>query len=129
MFEDLACALRLGGYWLRSGGAEGADSAFELGASFMKPGTGRHGRARIFRADDATPMAIEMARRHHPCWGLCDTYARRLHGRNAMIILGPELNEPVKFVLCWTPDEEKGGTALGIRIARARGIPVVNFAR
>ena len=45
-----------------------------------------------------------------------------------MIILGERLSEPVKFVLCHTPDgKDTGGTGLGIRIAKSRGIPVFNL--
>ena len=106
---------------LRSGGAQGADSAFEHGA-FASCNT------EIFHAVHATPAAIEMAANYHPAWDKCGQYARQLHGRNAMIILGPTLRTPVKFVICWTPRGElSGGTAMGIRIAEDFGIPVYNL--
>jgi hypothetical protein len=104
-------------YILRSGGAEGADQAFERGAKNLN----------IFRAPDATPDAIELASKFHPAWHLCSDYAQKLLGRNAQIILGPNLDDPVQFVICYCEDETKGGTSLGIRIARDSDIPVYNF--
>lgn len=110
------------GYILRSGGAEGADTAFEDG----------EGEKVILKADDATLQAIEVARAYHPAWEKCNWHAKKLHGRNAMIILGDDINDEdmwVKFVLCWTPpDVPYGGTKLGMRIAKDFGIPVFNLA-
>jgi hypothetical protein len=58
--------------------------------------------------------------------------------RNSHQILGVGLNDPVAFVICWTPDgaeherecgPKTGGTGQAIRLASRRGIPVVNLAR
>lgn len=117
LLTDLAIDLDKQGYVLRSGGAKGADLAFEMGASHRQ----------ILRAKDATPEAIEIASRFHPAWGWCNDYARRLHGRNVMIVLGKDLFSHVDFVSCWTADEERGGTSLGIRVARHYNIPVYNY--
>ena len=63
-------------------------------------------------------------------WQRCGRAARAMHTRNVEIILGYELDSPVKFLLCWTPGgRETGGTALGIRVARANGVPVYNLAK
>ncbi len=119
----LATKLRDTGWTLRSGGAKGADTAFERAAGAIKE---------IFKADDATPEAIELASQFHPAWGRCTDYVRKLHGRNAMIILGSDLITPVQFVMCWTPGGAygvmpRGGTALGMRIAQGNGISVKNL--
>jgi hypothetical protein len=46
-----------------------------------------------------------------------------------MIILGHDLDTPVEFVICWTyKGNLKGGTALGMKIAAAHGIPIYNLA-
>ncbi len=116
--ESMGLYLSKRGFHLRSGGADGADTAFQRGSQ---------GNCTIFRANQATPGAIELASQFHPAWDRCDDYARKLHGRNSMIILGQNLDWPVKFVVCHAQDEEKGGTALGIRIARAYNIPVFNM--
>lgn len=108
-------------FTLRSGGAKGADTAFAKGAK----------RSIILRPHHATEAAIEMASKYHPAWHNCNDYVRKLHGRNAQIILGENLDSPVLFVLCWTPKgNEVGGTALGIRIAKDKvnNIPVFNLA-
>jgi hypothetical protein len=104
---------------LISGGAEGADRAFERGCK---------GSYQIYRAHDATAPAIELASRYHPAWNRCTDFTKKLHGRNSMIILGADLNDPVKFVVCYTPDgKDTGGTGLGIRIATAYNIPIINL--
>jgi hypothetical protein len=108
-------------YILRSGGAVGADQAFAA----KLPDEAKV----ILKAKDATPAAIELAGTIHPAWNLCDDYARKLHGRNCMIILGPNLDEPVEFVVCWQdPYMDRGGTRLGMRLAESRGISVYNLA-
>lgn len=108
------------GWTLHSGGAIGADSAFAVGA-----GT----RLRIFGANHATGAAEEIASRFHPNWAACKPFARALHGRNVLILLGEKLCEPVEFVLAWTPfNRDVGGTGNAIRIAQGFGIPVFNLA-
>lgn len=116
----IAVRLSVSGYTLRSGGARGADSAF---ANVVSPE-----RKEIFGAADATKAAMAIAAKHHPAWQNCDELARKLHGRNAMIIMGAKLNKPVDFVVCWTPDGiDAGGTGLGMRIAWSLKIPVYNL--
>ena len=106
------------GYTLRSGGAIGSDKAFQAGSI----------NSEIFRPNDATPAAIELAGKFHPAWHNCNNYVRKLHGRNSQIILGRELNIKVNFVACWTYGGNKnGGTALGMRIAEHYEIPIYNL--
>lgn len=106
-------------YTLRSGGAEGADIAFQQGAG---------NNHEIFRANDATAHAMAYSSKLHPNWNRCSPFARKLHGRNAMIVLGKQLDKPVKFVMCYTTDGRlAGGTAQGIRIALYNNIPVYNL--
>lgn len=106
------------GYQLRSGGAIGADTAFARGATDKV----------IYRPEHATPESINMASQFHPAWDKCNDYARKLHGRNALIIMGDDLSSPVDLVVCYTNlGQLIGGTALGIRIANYYGIPVLNM--
>lgn len=119
----LASKLANDGYCLRSGRAIGADTAFEEGC--ILDANGPH---ELFVANDATPESIDMARHYHPTWCVCKPYARNLHGRNAMIILGAKLNTPVSFVICWTPDGlDTGGTGLAMRIAAKHNIRIINL--
>lgn len=115
----LAEKLRKRGYILRSGGAEGADTAFADGAGTDKL---------VYRPNQATRESIDIAMANHPNPVACKDYVRRLHGRNTLIVLGPDLKTLADFVICWTPGGETiGGTGLGIRIAKSYGIPVYNL--
>lgn len=124
------------GYNLRSGGAAGADEAFENGVNiaFAK----EHGadvmsadcfrRKEILRPKHATIKAIEIAMEVHPAPQHCNDYVRKLHGRNVMIILGEDLITPVEFVMAWTPGGKTlGGTGLGLRLAERERIKVYNL--
>lgn len=122
----LADQLAKCGWTLRSGGAKGADTAFEQGASkkdiFLPTG-------------DIPDEAFEIAAKYHPTWGGLKSYVKRLHARNVQQILGANLECKVKFVVCWTPDgaetettKETGGTGQAIRIANAYFVPVFNLA-
>jgi len=106
---------------LRSGGAGGADQAFEAGF-------GSRGPKEIFYADDATVQCIQLASKYHPAWDKCSNYAKKLHGRNMMILLGRMLDTPVKFVVCYTEGAQiKGGTGQALRYAKENGIPITNL--
>lgn len=109
------------GYTLTSGGANGCDFAFQMGAA------GNHCIYRPEMIPD-NHASLEHAAQYHPAWHKCSAYVKRLHARNSIILLGEALNAPVKFVICLTPDGlDSGGTGQGIRIARAYNIPVFNL--
>lgn len=127
LMTQIASKLDTMGYILRSGGAKGADSAFERGAITKQ----------IFYAKDATQAAINIAAQLHPKWNACSPFAKRLHGRNAFQVLGPNLNDPSEFLICWTPDgcvrhEDRryttGGTGTAISIASTYGVSVHNLS-
>jgi hypothetical protein len=58
----------------------------------------------------------------------CD-FARNAHGRNVMIILGRNMDTPVKFVAYLKKDSElkvlDGGTGVALRIAEYYNIPTI----
>ena len=110
------------GYVLRSGGADGADKAFESG---VKDPANKI----ILRPKQSTKEAEAIAEQIHPMWSACNDHARKLHGRNVQIVLGEKLDQPADFVLAWTPDgKERGGTRTGLVLAQQRGIPTYNLA-
>lgn len=110
------------GFTLRSGGAEGADKAFEVGV--IDPS-----KKVIFRPKHCNKAAEEIASKVHPAWGACTDYAKHLHGRNAMIVLGLNLDSPSEFVVAWTFDgKNRGGTRTALVLAKRRGIPTFNLA-
>ena len=115
---------------LRSGAAEGADTAFENGAGGLKE---------IFTASSHIPQeAMDTVERYHPAPDYLTPYVKKLMARNAMQIFGANMNTPVSFVICWTPDgangtskptsRVSGGTGQAIRIAAANNIEVLNLA-
>lgn len=117
--RGLGTYLRERGYWLRSGGAKGADSAFEWSAGHSK---------RIYRPSDATPEAMKLAAKYHPNWSRCSPAAKALHARNGFQVLGDNLGDPSLFVACWTKDGmASGGTGQALRIAADYDIPIFNL--
>jgi len=117
--SQIAHQLWLLNYTLYSGGAQGADQAFEAGS---------HGRNRIWRPKDVTDEAIDLAKKFHPNWNALKPAGKLLIARNGFQVLGPNLVSPVKFIVCWTKDGgPSGGTGQAIRIAQNYGIKVYNL--
>jgi len=122
------------GLVLRSGGASGADMAFESGVKdpsnreIYLPWKGFNmNYSNLYGVDNA---ALEMAAKFHPAWDECSTGARELHARNCYQVLGRDLATPSRFIVCWTKGGKiTGGTAQAWRIANANNIPVFNLAR
>lgn len=110
------------GWILRSGGARGADKAFEEGVRKD------HMKEIYLPTGEITSEALDLAQSFHPSWESCDDYARKLHARNGYIALGKDLNSPVDFGVCWTPGGKiSGGSGQALRILSSRGIPVFNL--
>ena len=125
------------GWHLHSGGAHGADTAFAGGAPAGRrilylPWREYNGHAgpdcRVL-SPSVLDACTDLAARHHPAWDRCSQAVRKLHARNAGLLLGARLDRPVDAVVCWTCDggAVTGSTGMGIRIAEARGIPVLNL--
>ena len=79
------------------------------------------------RLDALAPIAAAL----HPAWNRCSPAVRKLHARNAAILLGPDPGRPVpvRAAVCWTEGgRAQGGTGMAIRIAQAHGIPVLDMA-
>lgn len=113
------------GYTLRSGGAVGADKAFEQGCDLVG------GQKEIFYADQNIPIWADLFTNHfHPAPDRLGEYPRKLMSRNAMQILGGDGDTPVQFVVCWTKGGKLvGGTAQAIRIADWVNVPVFNLGQ
>ena len=129
---------------LRSGAAQGADTAFEDGAKAHDP----NARQEIYlpwvgfnhHPSDLHPRNIpfsqaemDLSAQMHPAWDKCSPSARLLHQRNLRQLVGCQAvcGEQVvasKFVVCWTENGlMKGGTSQALRIAQACNIPIINF--
>ena len=127
------------GYILRSGGANGADLAFETLISDKKE---------IYLPwknfnDSLSPLysvskeAFELASTLHPNWKSLSEGAKKLMARNCYQILGANLDTPSAVVICWTPDgctshssrtSKTGGTGQAISLASLYDIPIYNLA-
>lgn len=122
-----------GGHTLRSGGAAGADEAFEKGCVekdgameiYLPWRSFRHNQSPLF---GSCKESRQIAKDFHPNWPILGGPARDFMGRNTYQILGKDLKTPTGFVLCWTPDGKSvGGTSQAIRLAQAHDIPVLNL--
>lgn len=156
LMEDIAFKLAQKGYILRSGAAGGADTAFQSGAmryaweqadsysgikslgciyipwkSFTKYED--HWKDWYHVLDNMTTkiQAYKLAERIHPAWEKCSVGAKALHARNTFQILGPNLNNPSSFLICWAQVDKhgniKGGTATAWNLAKAHGVPCFNL--
>ncbi|HWL51816.1 MAG TPA: hypothetical protein VNQ90_05245 [Chthoniobacteraceae bacterium] len=135
LMEHTAAHLAGRGLTLRSGGAPGADAAFERGCDRA------HGKKEIFlpwKEFNGHPspyfcpprQAEVLASFMHPNWASCTPAARKLHARNCQQVCGLRLDDPVGFVLFWAPEEGgkvKGGTATAVSLARELDIPTYNL--
>ena len=144
--ERLGANLYNAGYILRSGGAPGADQAFEWGVAlqvidnfdwpaeiYLPWGTFQHGNRSWInpRRTEPQPEAYEIAERYHPAWKYLKPWGKKFHARNVHQVLGYDVTNPVLsvFVACWTKDAKGGGgTGQAIRIAKAYDVPVYDFA-
>lgn len=121
-------------YILRSGGANGADKAFEKGVpkgsdkEIYLPWIRFNGNQSILY--DVGPEVMDLAAKFHPAWTQLSRHAKRLIARNGYQVLGKNLETPSKFVVCWTPGGKlTGGTAQAIRIAIYYKIPIFNLGK
>jgi hypothetical protein len=122
IMRQFAMTMAFGGWTLRSGGAIGADKAFEDGCGIVR------GPKEIYYPGDANDAAMVMAEAIHPAWHRCSDYIRKLHARNCFQVLGRDLRTPSKFLICWTLNgEDIGGTRTAIVLARNYGIDVFNL--
>ncbi len=120
------------GVVLRSGGADGADTAFENGASvslkeiylpwkYFNKNTSR-------LCGPYSAQHLEMARRFHPAWDRLSQGAQKLMVRNVAQIFGMDFQKRSNLVICWTKDgQASGGTGQALRMARAFEIPIINL--
>lgn len=139
---EIAKTLAYNGYSLRSGGADGADSAFEMGASQISkvPGVyeeiylpwahfnGNNSELILNNMDNAD-KAKAIAATFHPVWDRLSPVARKFHARNSYQVLGANLKTPSLFIICWTPNAKGGGgTGQALRLAKAYDIPIMDLA-
>lgn len=135
--RNIARDLAVRGWLLRSGGADGADTAFEAGCGagskeIWLPWRGFNGsqsQSILPEFGAQFDKAIEVAASVHPAWDRCSNAVRRFHARNVLQVLGADFKTPADKIICWTPrGEVVGGTATALRLAQQRNIPIINLA-
>lgn len=123
---EIAQRLEKRGYLLRTGDAKGADQAFRDAVE----------KKEVYCANDANDKTINIAREIHPAPDSLSGYVLKLQARNCFQVFGAELDDPVDFLICWTPDgmehhdnrtRRSGGTGQAIEMASRKDIPVINM--
>ena len=127
------------GYTLRSGGANGADLAFETLIPDKKEIfiPWKNFNNNLSPLYNISKEAFELASTLHPNWKSLSEGAKKLMARNCYQILGHDLSTPSDVVICWTPDgctshssrtSKTGGTGQAISLASLYDIPIYNLA-
>ena len=134
IFEAVGQEALKRGWYVRSGHADGADYAFELGA---KENCIVYLPWKSFNSDkpvlgeavcvDLREDVLEMVYRHEPYAMECNIGIKRIKARNVYQVLGVDLQKPSDIVVCWTPEGKiVGGTGLAMKLARKANIPIIN---
>jgi len=155
IMTELAYYLEMQGWTLRSGGSWGADEAFQKGVTdysniFLprqnwRKGDGIVGTYISDRELISNAMYIITKYNLHEDWdhllnskgdGALTTVS--LHTRNVFQVLGPNLKNPSKFLVCYTKDgatttdettRSTGGTRTAIRLAAAFNVNIFNLGK
>lgn len=135
----LADKLEDEGWLLRSGGASGADSAFESGVKnpsnkcIYLPGPSFNGKTPGNGCFDSTTLpgwnhALLTVDEFHPSPWMLSDFVRKLMARNAMQVFGPTMERPADMIIAWTLNGEIiGGTGQTLRMAEGCGVTVHNL--
>lgn len=131
VISKISSYLSKDGFVLRSGGAVGADLAFEKGCCSGNKEIYLHWRG--FNGN-ASPLfilseeAYSIAKQYHPRWDSLSDAVKKYHCRNVYQVLGYDLETPTIFIICWTKDGKfTGGTGQALRIANDKNILIYNL--
>lgn len=136
LIEESAGFLSRLGFILRSGGAPGADTMFEMNCTgemeIYLPWSKFNNNTSSLIIDsmdhEIVYKAREIAKKYHQGWTYLSPAAKKLMTRNTFQVLGYDLKTPISFVVCWTQGGKiAGGTGQALRIAKDMNIPIFNF--
>lgn len=138
VMTKLAAKLEQDNYILRSGGADGADAAFEAGVHdnknkeiFLPWQNFNNNKSPLYnyrkeQLDKCRELLSKVCTAEH--LNKMSQGAYKLHMRNCMQVLGINLDTPTNFIVCWTKDgKATGGTATAIKLAELYNIKVYNL--
>ena len=128
VIKEVAKALGELGYCLRSGGADGADKAFEEGCDDVRAQkriyipwntfNGYDDKAHKFvKVTGDSEEGEAIAREIHPAWENLKQGGKRLHIRNTNQVLGDDLHTPSKFLIFYAKEDRQGNVSGGTRTA------------
>jgi hypothetical protein len=144
LMRKVATQLDKDGWTVRSGGANGSDSAAEVAKKkeIYLPWNGFNGHYRnpktgyIVTSDLESYQDVDQYTSvHHQWWSTVKKKSvKDLHRRNMFQVLGQQLGRKSVFVICYAePDEKrgvghvKGGTGSAVSLALSEGVPVYNL--
>lgn len=123
------------GYILRSGHADGADLAFEVGSFHSEIWLPWRSFNEKFKDPQQNYVVISKDDKEafdslsfHPAGNKLPDSVRCLMARNYRQIIGRNNESNSEFVVCWTKDgKDTGGTGQALRIATHYNIPIYNL--
>jgi len=142
LMNDIANELARTGYTLRSGGADGADTAFEDGCDYVD------GKKEIYlpwkgfndnpsNLYNISPEAYNAAEEIYGArWRNIGVPVMKLMARNIHQVMGEGLDKPSDFIVCWTPDgcttknkrtTNTGGTGQAIAYGDINSVPTFSL--
>jgi len=133
--RNLSYHLCMKGYCLRSGGADGCDTAVEEGCNKASGKKEIYLPWKGFNDNDSplytyTSLHEEIAFKYHPnLYGQKDSVIK-LMTRNTAQVLGLDCKTRTDFILCYCPvinGKEQGGTSQAVRVAKGYNIPIYNL--
>lgn len=134
--NEIASYMARNGWLLRSGGADGADSEFERGCGdgpkeiyLPWPEFRGHQSPLWYLSEHTAFGALAVAERVwnnryqngevQVPWNVLKERTKKFMTRNCYQILGRQLNDPSKLVICWTADGgPSGGTGQALWLAK-----------
>jgi len=136
IMEKLAIVFANYDFVLRSGGADGADHAFEKGCDLVKGKKEIYLPWKSFNGNNSEhytqcEKSYEIAFQFHPnLFGTSDG-VQKLMARNTYQVLGKNCRTKSNFIVCYCAEDEKGnwegGTGQALRIAENKKIPIFNL--
>lgn len=121
-------------FTLRTGGARGADTAFEKGVSSNRINVYYPNIKHLYKNRDKAIIAAKQVwySPYGITWDKLKPFTQELMIRNSYQIFGETFNRKAisKFVICYTKSlnkDELGGTGQAIRLAEKFNIPVFNL--
>ena len=141
LLKHIGIALADREHILRSGGAKGADRAFEIGCDivggskeiYLPWKNFENNPSSLFKISDE---AYKLGKKYWEIgysngnWDNVKPGTKKLMSRNIYQILGYDLKTPADFVVCYTKNGSgKGGTGQALRVAKDYNIPIFDFGK